>query len=474
MAAATDGWEAEDAKPIAPRVSHGSTGSHAASGPMSLGRSSSRGSHGSAGSHGSIHHGDNSHGTHATKSGSGGWDDEEDDEDAGWDEGDSWQPGPSTPNPPKPARTAMSGPGVAGGRIEGRGSKGSRSGAACLRTSRYLRRGIICGGVLAIVVMGAAAYRYIADGGDGLHSKHLDVEFELDDQAGRSSSFGSSSSPSERLSGGASLSRLAHPNAGASVDGYRSPADREAVVVEEGAGDEGSTPIRAPSPKIAEASSKEETAPVKNTRVAPKAPNLDEETDLDGDLKGLRGSNAPTPVPGGGGNGGDVDARARPSDDEDEEVREEAAGDQTKKVDESKTEDEPRAPSLDDETKVPTSKSSPPQHASGNSASDTNADGDDVFEPEESDDKNKSDEKRPATKTQDEETETPKDSKDGDGPGADSGADSASPTAKTNATKEEKEPLIVAVEDGEDPEDVPPSSSSAKSESKSKSKREDS
>ena len=73
------------------------------------------------------------------------------------------------------------------------GSKGSRSGAACLRTSRYLRRGIICGGVLAIVVMGAAAYRYIADGGDGLHSKHLDVEFELDDQAVRSSSFGSSS-----------------------------------------------------------------------------------------------------------------------------------------------------------------------------------------------------------------------------------------------------------------------------------------
>ena len=164
-----------------------------------------------------------------------------------------------------------------------------------MRTSRYLRRGIICGGVLAIVVMGAAAYRYIADGGDGLHSKHLDVEFELDDQAGRSSSFGSGSSPSERLSGGASLSRLAHPNAGAGVDGYRSPADRDAVVVEEGAGDEGSTPIRAPSPKIAEASSKEE----KNTRV-PKAPNLDEETDLDGDLKGLRGSNAPTPVPGGG------------------------------------------------------------------------------------------------------------------------------------------------------------------------------
>ena len=60
MAAATDGWEAEDAKPIAPRVSHGSTGSHAASGPMSLGRSSSRGSQGSAGSHGSTH---NSHGT---------------------------------------------------------------------------------------------------------------------------------------------------------------------------------------------------------------------------------------------------------------------------------------------------------------------------------------------------------------------------------------------------------------------------
>ena len=131
--------------------------------------------------------GDNSHGT-ATKSGSGGWDDEEDDEDAGWDEGDSWQPGPSTPNPPKPARTAVS---AGGRRIEGMGSKGSRSGAACLRTSRYLRRGIICGGVLAIVVMGAAAYRYIADGGDGLHSKHLDVEFELDDQAGRSSSFGS-------------------------------------------------------------------------------------------------------------------------------------------------------------------------------------------------------------------------------------------------------------------------------------------
>ena len=246
MAAATDGWEAEDAKPIAPRVSHGSTGSHAASGPMSLGRSSSRGSQGSAGSHGSTH---NSHGT-ATKSGSGGWDDEEDDEDAGWDEGDSWQPGPSTPNPPKPARTA---PSAGGRRIEGMGSKGSRSGAACLRTSRYLRRGIICGGVLAIVVMGAAAYRYIADGGDGLHSKHLDVEFELDDQAGRSSSFGSGSSPSERLSGGASLSRLAHPNAGAGVDGYRSPADRDAVVVEEGAGDEGSTPIRAPSPKIAEA-----------------------------------------------------------------------------------------------------------------------------------------------------------------------------------------------------------------------------
>ena len=350
--AATDGWEAEDAKPIAPRVSHGSTGSHAASGPMSLGRSSSRGSQGSAGSHGSTHHGDNSHGT-ATKSGSGGWDDEEDDEDAGWDEGDSWQPGPSTPNPPKPARTAVS---AGGRRIEGMGSKGSRSGAACLRTSRYLRRGIICGGVLAIVVMGAAAYRYIADGGDGLHSKHLDVEFELDDQAGRSSSFGSSSSPSERLSGGASLSRLAHPNAGAGVDGYRSPADRDAVVVEEGAGDEGSTPIRAPSPKIAEASSKEETAPVKNTRVAPKAPNLDDDTDLDGDLKGLRGSNAPTPVPGGGDDGGD--ARARPSDDDDEEVREEAAGDQTKKVEKSKTEDEPRAPSLDDETKVPTSKSS--------------------------------------------------------------------------------------------------------------------
>ena len=291
MAAATDGWEAEDAKPIAPRVSHGSTGSHAASGPMSLGRSSSRGSQGSAGSHGSTHH------THATKSGSGGWDDEEDDEDAGWDEGDSWQPGPSTPNPPKPSRTA---PSAGGRRIEGMGSKGSRSGAACLRTSRYLRRGIICGGVLAIVVMGAAAYRYIADGGDGLHSKRLDVEFELDDQAGRSSSFGSGSSPSERLSGGASLSRLAHPNAGAGVDGYRSPADRDAVVVEEGAGDEGSTPIRAPSPKIAEALSKEETAPVKNTRVAPKAPNLDDDTDLDGDLKGLRGSNAPTPVPGGG------------------------------------------------------------------------------------------------------------------------------------------------------------------------------
>ena len=267
MAAATDGWEAEDAKPIAPRVSHGSTGSHAASGPMSLGRSSSRGSQGSAGSHGSTHH------THATKSGSGGWDDEEDDEDAGWDEGDSWQPGPSTPNPPKPSRTA---PSAGGRRIEGMGSKGSRSGAACLRTSRYLRRGIICGGVLAIVVMGAAAYRYIADGGDGLHSKRLDVEFELDDQAGRSSSFGSGSSPSERLSGGASLSRLAHPNAGAGVDGYRSPADRDAVVVEEDAGDEGSTPIRAPSPKIAEALSKEETAPVKNTRVAPKAPNLDE------------------------------------------------------------------------------------------------------------------------------------------------------------------------------------------------------
>ena len=75
--AATDGWEAEDAKPIAPRVSHGSTGSHAASGPMSLGRSSSRGSQGSAGSHGSTHHGDNSQGTHATKSGSGGWDDED-------------------------------------------------------------------------------------------------------------------------------------------------------------------------------------------------------------------------------------------------------------------------------------------------------------------------------------------------------------------------------------------------------------
>ena len=464
MAAATDGWEAEDAKPIAPRVSHGSTGSHAASGPMSLGRSSSRGSQGSAGSHGSTHHGDNSHGTHATKSGSGGWDDEEDDEDAGWDEGDSWQPGPSTPNPPKPSRTAVSGP-SGGRRIEGMGSKGSRSGAACLRTSRYLRRGIICGGVLAIVVMGAAAYRYIADGGDGLHSKHLDVEFELDDQAVRSSSFGSSSSPSERLSGGASLSRLAHPNAAAGVDGYRSPADRDAVVVEEGAGDEGSTPIRAPSPKIAEASSKEETAQVKNTRVAPKTPNReDEETDLDNDLKGLRGSNAPTPVPGGDNGDDDVDARARPSDDEDETVREEAAGDQTKKVEKSKTEDEPRAPSLDDETKVPTSKSSSPQHASGKPpASDTKADGDDdVFEPEESDDKNKSDDKkRPATKTQDEEPKDPKDSKDGDGDsGADSGADSASPAAKTNATKEEKEPLIVSVEDGEDHADVPPSAKS--------------
>ena len=91
-------------------------------------------------------------------------DEDSDDEDAGWDEGDSWQPGPSTPNPPKPSRTAVS---AGGRRIEGMGSKGSRSGAACLRTSRYLRRGIICGGVLAIVVMGAAAYRYIADGGDG-------------------------------------------------------------------------------------------------------------------------------------------------------------------------------------------------------------------------------------------------------------------------------------------------------------------
>ena len=200
----------------------------------------------------------------------------------------------------------------------------------------------------------------------------------------------------------------------------------------------------------------------KNTRV-PKAPNLDEETDLDGDLKGLRGSNAPTPVPGGGDDDDGVDARARPSDDEDEEVREEPAGDQTKKVDKSKTEDEPRAPSLDDETKVPTSKSSPPQHASGKSASDTKADGDDVFEPEESDDKNKSDDKkRPATKTQDEEPKDPKDSKDGDGDsGADSGADSASPAAKTNATKEEKEPLIVSVEDGEDHADVPPSAKSA-------------
>ena len=51
--------------------------------------------------------------------------------------------------------------------------------------------------IVMVAALAAVPYRSIADGGDGLHTKHLDVEFELDDQAGRSSSFGSGSSPSD-------------------------------------------------------------------------------------------------------------------------------------------------------------------------------------------------------------------------------------------------------------------------------------
>ena len=143
------------------------------------------------------------------------------------DEGDSWQPGPSTPNPPVP-RAAAGRTRASESLGASKGSASRSSGGSWLRTSRVLRRSIICGGVLAIVALGATAYRYIADGGDGLHSKRLDVEFELDDDDAldrprSASSFGGSP---ERIAGGSSLSRLAHPNAGA----YRSPAERDAAL----------------------------------------------------------------------------------------------------------------------------------------------------------------------------------------------------------------------------------------------------
>ena len=269
--AATDGWDASDAeegeeawreaKAIAPRTSTNSSGGGAASaGRSSSSRASAGGSSSSAGS---------THGSHpapATTKSSGGWSDGDDDDDAGWDEGDSWQPGPSTPNPPVPraaaGRTRAS---ESLGASKGSRSRGGGGSASWLRTSRALRRSIICGGVLAIVALGASAYWYIADGGDGLHSKRLDVEFELDDDDAldrpRSASFGGSP---ERIAGGSSLSRLAHPNAGA----YRSPAERDAAldgsvarVVEEEREDDDDDdaldslhPARAPATKIAEES----------------------------------------------------------------------------------------------------------------------------------------------------------------------------------------------------------------------------